>query len=512
MKGIPDSPTPANLPAVPIDLSLANWNDNVVFYEKQLNASQLAEAQAFVPNSGGSSGLSSGAIAGIAVGAVAGVALVAAALLLARRRYVRSSPMHDAEQGGEKELGGHSVKDTIARMQPVDPEDLTSMTGSLGSLGKSTTLGSRGVASLPISNDSATLSTNSRNSLEAATVAGELGGEWLVDVSQLTFVMNPEGQPTELGAGAQGVVYKTLLRGTEPVAAKVIAVGAGPSAVQSFMQEARMLRQLRHRNMLQFVGVALHADKAVVLTEFMEGRDLSSALSRKDSTGKRYFSWYARGRQVAADVAAALAFLHPKRVLHLDIKSSNVLLSRDMGAKLGDVGVSRLLTDTHASMSGAVGTFAWCAPEVLIGKPASVSFPADIYSMGVLLREICTGEVPLRGRLEMPSVPEQCPQEGVDLLLRCLSDVPAERPTAAQLLEELAGLAGHSLGGCNGVLSGADGLERATGAHARSASDDVSPRSSAAEAPAPAAVRYDGRRLAGVEMLRSAAPATSPFA
>ena len=122
--------------------------------------------------------------------------------------------------------------------QPVDPEDLTSMTGSLGSLGKSTTLGSRGVASLPISNDSATLSTNrwgaggerwrvqgvgwhtvqacgcfcccwllllsgptpvaaltalpvarlrscSRNSLEAATVAGELGGEWLVDVSQV---------------------------------------------------------------------------------------------------------------------------------------------------------------------------------------------------------------------------------------------------------------------------------------------------------------------------------------
>jgi serine/threonine protein kinase len=205
---------------------------------------------------------------------------------------------------------------------------------------------------------------------------------------------------------------------------------------------------------------------------------------------------------VALDVASALAFLHARKTMHFDVKAGNVMLTRDFAAKLGDVGLSKAMTHTFASKQGGVGTFAWCAPEVLQGKPCTYS--ADVFSYGVLLFEIVTGEVPLRGRLVMPRVPEQCPQAVVDLMLRCMQEDPAQRPTANQLVEELAALTGQKLAGNNGLLSGEDGLDRTTASPAGGSANTE-------EAPG-AASPVHATRLAGVEAERLPALPPSPFA
>ncbi|KAL4421859.1 hypothetical protein ABPG77_001341 [Micractinium sp. CCAP 211/92] len=499
LKGIPDEPTADNFPGVPIDLSLANWNGLTLYYAKDMSPAELAEASSYLVGSSpgsadGSGGLSAGVIAGIAVGAaLGGLAALAAVGLVWRKR--RRRHVLDAEAG--RALRGLKVG---SHPGDLSPADIASMSGGTNSsaLGSSSGAGTacqhnsgpgKGPSGRGSEGGHASLGSALSSELSSA-LAVEMGQEWLVNVAQIKFVMDAAGEPTKLGAGAQGTVYQALLNGVEPVAVKVVPVG---DATAAFLHEARMLRSLRHRNVVHLVGVALHGDKAMVLTEFMEGRDLFSMLPAKDKSGVRAFSWYKRGKRVALDVAAALAYLHNKRVMHFDIKASNVLLTRDLTAKLGDVGLSKALTHTIASQSGPVGTFAWCAPEVLMGKPCT--FSADIYSFGVLLFEICTGEMPLRGRLKMPAVPEQCPQGVVDLILRCMGEDPTQRPTAAQLVEELSSLAGVRLP--RGLLAGEEGLGMAP----------LGPEAGQAQGPSPP---VDARRLAGVAAAPRAAQA-SPF-
>jgi serine/threonine protein kinase len=91
-----------------------------------------------------------------------------------------------------------------------------------------------------------------------------------------------------------------------------------------------------------------------------EGRDLHSVLALTAAgSAYRLFGWYRRGRRVALEVARALNYLHSKNVVHMDIKSSNVLLSASGTAKIADVGLSRQQTKTVLSDLSMIGTFAW---------------------------------------------------------------------------------------------------------------------------------------------------------
>eukprot|EP00891_Asterochloris_glomerata_P007944 jgi/Astpho2/7944/Aster-06544 len=138
--------------------------------------------------------------------------------------------------------------------------------------------------------------------------------------------------------------------------------------------------------------------------------------------------WHQRGRKVAVDVARGMSWLHSRRVLHGDIKSSNVLLDASWDlAKVADCGLARML-DTGTGLSNEHGcTFAYAAPEVLLNQRVTVA--ADIYSYGVLLWEICTGEIPIRGQLRPLKVPEEAPHDIAALIDDCLQVSAQHRPT-----------------------------------------------------------------------------------
>lgn len=267
----------------------------------------------------------------------------------------------------------------------------------------------------------------------------------LIEPEQIQILRRRDGKPWVLGGGAFGQVYKALYDGVQVVAAKVLTGLTDAGVFQSFVHEAAILRDMRDRNIVQFVGICLgreeegQPDDAMMIQEFMEAGDLFKALKWRDQAGLRVFGWYARGKRAACDTARGLHYLHSHKIIHLDIKSSNVLLARDGTCKIADVGLARtLMTKNYLTQAGTMGTFAWSAPEVLTGQPCS--YTADIYSFGILLWEVVTGEVPTRGTMRDPKVPEECPREVLDLIDRCCSVDPAKRPSAKEIVQLLEGM------------------------------------------------------------------------
>jgi len=122
---------------------------------------------------------------------------------------------------------------------------------------------------------------------------------------------------------------------------------------------------------------------------------------------------------------------------------------------VADVGLSKILRDRFLSTMQAVGTFAWAAPEVLLGKPTSES--ADVYSFGVLLWELSTGEAPPGRALREIEVPEEAPQEVADLISRCMDEEPTRRPTALELVHFFKDLDVATVGGASSQRSTSNG-------------------------------------------------------
>jgi hypothetical protein len=268
--------------------------------------------------------------------------------------------------------------------------------------------------------------------------AAPLSAAWLLRPEEVALARRADGTLWQLGVGAFGTVYKGRLRGAADVAVKVLHRPEEAARREDLVREAGLLRGLRDRHVVAFLGAVLDgpAGAALLVTELMELGDLWRAAPARGPSGARVFAWRARGRRVAADVARGLAYLHARRVVHLDLKSANILLTRAGVAKIADVGMARVLQASCLSAAAAgAGTFAWSAPEVLAGRRCTAA--VDVYSYGVVLWEICTGEAPVRGAMRTLRAPEDCPEEIVALQAACVAEEPAARPTAAALVAAL---------------------------------------------------------------------------
>ncbi|CAM8995145.1 unnamed protein product [Rhodiola kirilowii] len=259
----------------------------------------------------------------------------------------------------------------------------------------------------------------------------------------------------ELGSGTFGTVYHGKWRGTD-VAIKRIkrSCFAGKASEQErltkdFWREAQILSKLHHPNVLAFYGVVPDGPGGTLatVTEYMVTGSLKQALTRKDRALDRR-----RKLLIATDAACGMEYLHLKNIVHFDLKCDNLLVNlRDPQrpiCKVGDFGLSRIKRNTLIT-GGVRGTLPWMAPELLNDSSNKVSEKVDVFSFGVALWELLTGEEPYAGmhcgaiiggivsNTLRPVIPQRCDPEWKALLEECWSADPATRPTFTVIAQRL---------------------------------------------------------------------------
>ncbi|KAL8471749.1 hypothetical protein ACS0TY_029113 [Phlomoides rotata] len=188
-----------------------------------------------------------------------------------------------------------------------------------------------------------------------------------------------------IGSGGFGATYKAEIAPSVLVAIKRLAIGRF-QGVQQFDAEIRTLARLRHRNLVTLIGYHASETEMFLIYNYLPGGNLEKFIQERSS---RAVDWRVL-HKIALDISYALAYLHDQcvpRVLHRDVKPSNILLDEDYNAYLSDFGLARLLgtSETHAT-TGVAGTFGYVAPEYAM--TCRVSDKADVYSYGVVLLEL----------------------------------------------------------------------------------------------------------------------------
>ncbi|KAL2329874.1 hypothetical protein Fmac_017455 [Flemingia macrophylla] len=188
-----------------------------------------------------------------------------------------------------------------------------------------------------------------------------------------------------IGNGGFGATYKAEIVPGKLVAIKRLAVGRF-QGVQQFHAEIKTLGRLRHPNLVTLIGYHASETEMFLIYNYLPGGNLEKFIQERST---RAVDWRIL-HKIALDIARALAYLHDQcvpRVLHRDVKPSNILLDDDYNAYLSDFGLARLLgtSETHAT-TGVAGTFGYVAPEYAM--TCRVSDKADVYSYGVVLLEL----------------------------------------------------------------------------------------------------------------------------
>lgn len=226
-----------------------------------------------------------------------------------------------------------------------------------------------------------------------------------------------------IGRGGGGVVYRAYHSTLRRYAAiKVLPAERAVDAAldQRFLREARAIAHLRHPHIVQLYNFGVYAGGYYMILEFVDGESLQERLTRLRADGERLP--HAQVRQIAAQIAGALAYIHHEGLVHRDIKPSNVLLDAAGDAILADFGIVRLLTETKMTTTGiALGTPTYIAPEQAMGKP--VDHRADLYAFAVMLYEMLAGRPPFIADDAMVLLFKHL-QEPPPLLSQFVSDVP----------------------------------------------------------------------------------------
>uniref|UniRef100_A0A453NC43 Protein kinase domain-containing protein n=1 Tax=Aegilops tauschii subsp. strangulata TaxID=200361 RepID=A0A453NC43_AEGTS len=266
----------------------------------------------------------------------------------------------------------------------------------------------------------------------------------------------------EIGKGGFGPVFLGYLENGNPVAVKVRSESSSQGG-KEFLAEARHLTRIHHKNLVSLAGYCKDRNHLALVYEYMPEGNLQDHL-RATSTCKP-LSWEQR-LQIALDAAQGLEYLHiacKPALIHRDVKSRNILLTTDLGAKIADFGLTKAFSDseTHITTEPA-GTMGYLDPEYF--RSYHISEKSDLYSFGVVLLELITGHAPvipindsmsihigewvhqsldhgniesivdakMGGDYDINSV-----WKAADLALHCKRDASRERPTMAEVVAQL---------------------------------------------------------------------------
>lgn len=254
-----------------------------------------------------------------------------------------------------------------------------------------------------------------------------------------------------IGIGGFGKIYRGTYNYRE-VAVKVALRQQDDdtkTVMDNVLQEAKLFRLLDHPNIVSLIGICLDEPNLCLVLEYCRGGPLNRVLAGRKIPPDIIVDW-------AIQIASGMDYLHCKAripLIHRDLKSSNVLLNepivgqfwRGKELKITDFGLAREIYQT--SRMSQAGTYAWMAPEVI--KKSTFSKSSDVWSFGVILWELLTGEIPYRGidplavaygvaieKLKLP-IPSTCPKAFADLLKLCWHTDPHSRPSFEEILNHL---------------------------------------------------------------------------
>ncbi|KAJ8532662.1 hypothetical protein K7X08_012585 [Anisodus acutangulus] len=266
----------------------------------------------------------------------------------------------------------------------------------------------------------------------------------------------------KLGEGGFGPVYKGTLEDGRVVAVKQLSVASHQGKSQ-FVAEIATISAVQHRNLVKLYGCCIEADRRLLVYEYLENKSLDQALFEK---GSLYLDWPTRF-QICLGVAKGLAYLHEEsrvRIVHRDVKASNILLDSDLNPKISDFGLAKLYDDkkTHIQ-TGVAGTIGYLAPEYAMR--GHLTEKADVFSFGVVALEIVSGRPNSDSSLEEDKMyllewawqlhENKCETELVDanlsefdvdevkkvtrIALLCTQTSPALRPSMSRVIAMLTG-------------------------------------------------------------------------
>ncbi|KAF7833918.1 serine/threonine-protein kinase EDR1-like isoform X1 [Senna tora] len=258
---------------------------------------------------------------------------------------------------------------------------------------------------------------------------------WHIDFSEITV-------GTRVGIGFFGEVFRGIWNGTDVAIKVFLEQDLTAENMEDFCNEISILSRLRHPNVILFLGACTKPPRLSMVTEYMEMGSLYYLIHL--SGQKKKLSWRRRLKMLR-DICRGLMCIHRMKIVHRDLKSANCLVNKHWTVKICDFGLSRIMTESSVKDSSSAGTPEWMAPELIRNEPFNEK--CDIFSLGVLMWELCTLNRPWEGippervvyavanegsRLEVPEGPIG------KLMSDCWAE-PNERPSCEEILTRLHG-------------------------------------------------------------------------
>jgi predicted Ser/Thr protein kinase len=246
-----------------------------------------------------------------------------------------------------------------------------------------------------------------------------------------------------IGIGGMGVVYKARQPNLDRIVAlKILSpdAGADPAFSKRFAQEARSLARLNHPNIVSVYDFGLAGPYYYFVMEYVDGVNLREMTESRKLEPREALA-------IIPKICDALQYAHDEGVVHRDIKPENILVDKKGRVKIADFGIAKILGQNAAATTrltgpqSVMGTPHYMAPEQF-ERPLEVDHRADIYSLGVVLYEMLTGELPL-GRFAPPSKKVEIDVRLDEVVLRTLENKPDQRyQKASDLKTELESITG----------------------------------------------------------------------
>uniref|UniRef100_A0A6I8PS04 RAF proto-oncogene serine/threonine-protein kinase n=1 Tax=Ornithorhynchus anatinus TaxID=9258 RepID=A0A6I8PS04_ORNAN len=275
---------------------------------------------------------------------------------------------------------------------------------------------------------------------------------WEIEASEVML-------STRIGSGSFGTVYKGKWHGD--VAVKILKViDPTPEQLQAFRNEVAVLRKTRHVNILLFMGY-MTKDNLAIVTQWCEGSSLYKHLHVQETKFQMF-----QLIDIARQTAQGMDYLHAKNIIHRDMKSNNIFLHEGLTVKIGDFGLATVKSRWSGSqqVEQPTGSILWMAPEVIRMQDNNpFSFQSDVYSYGIVLYELMTGELPYshinnrdqiifmvgRGYAspDLSKLYKNCPKAMKRLVADCVKKVKEERPLFPQVRADGGGVAEAGTGG-----------------------------------------------------------------